>query len=99
MKNSELKRLLEQFVNLPSETEWLEFKVDNSNPEMIGEKISALANGATLRNKSHGYLVFGVKDNTHEIIGTNFNPKIRKKGNEELEHWIAQRLSPKIDLR
>lgn len=98
MKNTELKILLEQFVNLPSETEWLEFKVDNSNPEMIGEKISALSNGAALRNKSHGYLVFGIKDDTHEIVGTNFNPKVNKKGNEELEHWIAQRLSPKIDF-
>lgn len=42
MKNIELRILLEQFINLPKETEWIEFKADNSNPEMIGETISAL---------------------------------------------------------
>ncbi len=91
--------LLKKLVELPSETEWLEFKVDNSNPDMIGEKISALSNGATLRNKPFGYLIFGVEDETHDIIGTTFSPFSSKKGNEELEHWIAQRLSPKIDFQ
>jgi hypothetical protein len=30
----------------PNETEWLEFKHDNDNPEMIGKYISALSNSA-----------------------------------------------------
>jgi len=29
----------------------MDFKIDNSSPEMIGEKISALSNGITFRNK------------------------------------------------
>jgi len=57
--------LFEKLVQLPTETEWLEFKVDYSNPEMIGEKITALSNGAALRNKPFGYLIFGVEDETH----------------------------------
>jgi ATP-dependent DNA helicase RecG len=91
--------LFEKLVQLPTETEWLEFKVDNSGPEMIGGKISALSNGATLKNKPYGYLIFGVEDETHKIIGTSFNPVLTKRGNEELEHWIAQRLSPRIDFQ
>lgn len=91
--------ILEQLISFPTETGWIEFKVDNSSPEMIGEKISALSNSAALRNKPFGYLVFGVEDKTHQIVGTSFNPLTTKKGNEELEHWIAQRLSPKIDFR
>ncbi len=99
MQNSDFKILLEELTKLPTETEWLEFKVDNSNPEMIGQKISALSNSASLRNKTHGYLIYGVKDDTHDIVGTNFNPLTTKKGNEELEHWIIQRLNPRIDFK
>ena len=99
MQNSDFKTLLNELIKLPTETEWLEFKINNSNPEMIGQKISALSNGATLRNKTHGYLIFGVKDDTHEVVGTNFNPLTTKKGNEELEHWIIQRLNPRIDFK
>ncbi len=98
MENKRLNTLLEDLIQHSKETEWLEFKVDNANPEMIGEKISALSNGASLKNKPFGYIVFGVEDNTHEIVGTNFNPLTTKKGNEELENWIAQRLSPRIDF-
>ena len=98
MNTKRMDILLEDLIKYPKETEWIEFKVNNSNPEMIGENISALANGASLKDKPFGYLVFGVEDNTHEIIGTNFNPLIIKKGNEEFENWIAQRLSPRIDF-
>ena len=81
----------------PTEQEWLEFKHNFHSPEEIGKRISALANGACLAGKKFGYLVFGVEDGTHEIVGTSFSPKTKKaKGNEDLEHWLVSRLSPKI---
>ena len=81
----------------PSEQEWLEFKHNFHSPDEIGKRISALANGACLAGKKFGYLVFGVEDGTHEIVGTSFSPKTKKaKGNEDLEHWLVSRLSPKI---
>lgn len=46
-------------VKLPRETEWVEFKVDNSEPESIGEYISALSNGAALNGETSAYLVLG----------------------------------------
>ena len=38
--------LLHELRQLPKETEWVEFKCNNANPEEIGEYISALANSA-----------------------------------------------------
>ena len=32
-------------------------------------------------------------------MGTLFNPLKEKVGNEELEHWLTQRLNPRIDFR
>ena len=50
MKN--LERLVETLVRLPNETPWLEFKHNNYIPEMIGERISGLANAATLDDRT-----------------------------------------------
>ncbi|MBE0405906.1 RNA-binding domain-containing protein [Psychrobacter sp. AOP22-C1-22] len=81
----------------PTEQEWLEFKHNFHSPDEIGKRISALANGACLAGKKFGYLVFGVEDGTHNIVGTSFSPRTKKaKGNEDLEHWLISRISPKI---
>ena len=97
MCDLELHNLIEQLVNQPKENEWVEFKLNFHSIEEIGESLSALSNGACINNKVHGYLVFGVRDADQTIEGTSFRPKHHKKGNEELEHWIAQRLNPKVD--
>ncbi|MEY4937801.1 MAG: hypothetical protein RIS64_4160 [Bacteroidota bacterium] len=93
-----LKELLNDLVKQASESEWLEFKLNYHSAEEIGERLSALSNGACLHNQPYGYLVFGVEDKTHRIVGTTFKPKIQKKGGEDLEHWLANRLNPKIDF-
>ncbi len=92
-------KTLDWLLKQPAECEWVEFKHNNHNPEEIGERISALANGACLLNQPFGYLVFGVANDTHEVLGTTFSPSTYKKGNELIEHWLMQRLSPKIDFR
>lgn len=100
MRDEELIKLLDELRALPKETEWVEFKVDKYKPfEVIGEYISALSNSACLHNKELGYLVFGVENEAHEVIGTTFKPKQEKVGNEELENWLARQLSPHIDFR
>lgn len=81
------------------ETEWIEFEVNNSNPQRIGEYISALANSAALYQKIHAYMVWGVKNGTHEIVGTNFTPLTIKKGNEPLRSWLLRLLRPSTDFR
>jgi len=98
MNEKELNILLKELVREPHETEWLEFKANFHSPEEIGERLSALSNGACLKNKKFGYLVFGVKDVTHQILGTAFKAKSHKKGKEDLEHWLLNRLRPRIDI-
>jgi len=91
--------LLNELRKLPRETEWVEFKHNNDNPEEIGEYLSALANSAALLGKVHAYLVWGVDDDTHEAIATTFDASKAKVGGEELESWLLRLLSPKINFR
>ncbi len=91
--------ILQELRKLPTETEWLEFKHNNDNPEDIGEYLSALANSAALAGKVNAYLVWGVDNRTHDIIGTSFRPSLCKIGNEELENWLLRLLAPKINFR
>ncbi len=99
MKEAELTRLLRSLLNLPNETEWLEFKVNNSDPEKIGEYLSALANSAALHQQDRAYLLWGVDDSTHQVLGTSFQPHAAKVGNEALENWLTRLLIPDLDFR
>lgn len=99
MTEQQLIELITELVKQPQESEWVEFKQNYHSAEEIGERISALSNGACIHNQAFGYLIFGVEDKTHIITGTTFKAKSTKKGNEELEHWLAQRLDPRIDFR
>lgn len=98
MKKQQLIELLNQLVTQPHESEWVEFKLNFHSEQEIGERISALSNGACIHNQPFGYLVFGIEDKTQIIIGTTFKAKAAKKGNENLEHWLATRLNPRIDF-
>lgn len=91
--------LVRELCKLPTETEWVEFKVDNSHPQEIGEYISALANAAALAGKAAGYLLWGVRDADHHVVGTAFDPERERKGGEQLESWLLRLLSPRIDFR
>ena len=94
-----LTGLVRELVQLPSEAEWVEFKRGNDEPREIGEYISALSNSAALLGKPSAYIVWGVEDSSHEIVGTTFNARTAKVGNEQLENWLLRLLDPKIDFR
>jgi len=91
--------VLSELIALPKETEWVEFKHNNSNPKEIGEYISALSNSATLCGKTNAYLIWGISDKDNAIVGTTFKPKQERIGNEELENWLLQHLNPKIHFQ
>ena len=88
--------LVRQLCTLPHETEWVEFKESYAQPEQVGEYVSAMANAAALHEKPHGYLLWGVRNGTHELVGTRFVPGSAKKGNELLEPWLARSLRPQV---
>lgn len=98
LPNQNLVSLVRELCKLPRETEWVEFKENNANPQAIGEYMSALANSATLAGKARAYLVWGVEDTNHAIVGTHFSPSRAKKGNEELENWLVRLLEPRINF-
>jgi predicted HTH transcriptional regulator len=99
MTSERLRKLLDELLKQPKESEWVEFKLNFHSPEEIGERISALANGACLHDQEYGYLVYGIADDGHGIDGTTFKARSHKKGKEDLEHWLIQRLSPRLDFR
>lgn len=95
-----LAGLVSNLRQLPRETEWVEFKVDQATePQQIGEYISALANGAALNGKPLAYLLWGIADGSHAVVGTKFMPADAKQGNEPLENWLRRSLMPSIDFR
>ncbi len=98
MTEQELHKIIDRLLKLPKECEWVEFKMNLKTEEEIGKYISALSNGACLQSEPHGYLVFGINDVTLQPEGTSFNASMYKVGNEELEHWLLQRLSPRIEI-
>lgn len=91
--------LINELRKLPVETEWVEFKVNNDEPHMIGEYLSAISNSAALHERETGYVLYGIHNTTHEIVGSEFYPKLVKVGNEELENWLLTQLTPRIDFR
>lgn len=97
MTNPELIELIDELRALPKENEWVEFKTGNvTTNDKLGQYISGLSNAACIANQSFAYLVFGINDENHQVVGTNFNFKNRKEGNEEVELWIRRFLSPSI---
>lgn len=95
-----LRKLIDTLLKEPREAEWLEFKENNDQPQLIGEYLSALSNSACLHDRSHGYLVYGIQNKTHEVKGTSFKPHATKgKGDEDLEPWLARLLAPRVDFR
>lgn len=100
MTPEKLNEKLVELIALPRETEWLEFKYNNDEPQMIGEYLSAISNAAALEDLPYGYIVWGIENGTQNIIGTTFEPRKQKaKGNEDLEPWLRYRLAPRIDFQ
>ena len=95
-----LTNLVDNLRRLPSETEWVEFKVNQATePQSIGEYTSALANGAALNGKESAYMLWGIENGSHAVVGTEFNPDTVKQGNEPLDNWLRRGLTPRIDFR
>lgn len=97
MNTAELTALLDRLRAEPRETEWLEFKANRYEPQVLGEYLSALANAACLAGKPRGYLVFGIEDGSHAAVGTGFDPHTEKgKGEQLLPLWLSLGLRPNV---
>lgn len=96
MSEARTLALVDELLTLPAETSWVEFKENNTDAEMIGKRISALANSARLADKPFAYMLWGIRDTDHMAIGTHFEPSTQKQSNQPLELWLSQRLQPAV---
>lgn len=90
--------LVRKMIQYTSEQPWLEFKKNNCDPNMIGEDISALANAAAYYDRPNAYLIWGIEDGTHNVVGTTFDPYTKKQGNQSLEIWLRTLLSDNAEF-
>jgi ATP-dependent DNA helicase RecG len=91
--------LFNWLLGIQNEVEWLEFKMDNSNPHRIGEYVSSLSNSAAYFGRPSGYLIWGIEDTTMERKGTLFKPNKEKVGNESFENWLLRKTTPRIQVK
>lgn len=95
------KNLLD-LIRTHEESEIIEYKENNANPDRIGKYISALGNGALMTHAPCAYLIWGVKDVTKEIVGTTFNPELAKasgKNKMPLITFLDKFVDPRLSLK
>lgn len=70
---------------------------DSFSTSDIGKYFSALSNEANLRERDAGWLVFGVRNKTREVVGTDYRRERERL--HGLKHQIAQNTDPTVTFR
>lgn len=98
MNPTALRAILESLRSLPREQAVVEFKSNFAEPEKIGAYLSGLANTAALQGRDRAWLVWGVEDGSHRVLGTVFDPFGQKIGNQSLQMWLQVMTQPRADF-
>lgn len=88
--------LLNSLRELPRETGWVEFKENQFNHRTVASYVSGLANAAMLEGKETAFMVWGIADGSHDIVGTSIDIEAEKVGAESFLAWLQKMLSPRI---
>lgn len=96
MTGARLFALINDLRALSAEQSYVEFKQNNADPAMIGKLISALSNAARMADQAFAYVLWGVHDADHSVMGTTFDPAAQTQERQPFEHWLAQRLQPDV---
>lgn len=98
MTQEEIKKVFNQLVSMPAETEVVEFKEAKNTYDFtkLGKYFSALSNEANLKGLNCAWLVFGVVDKTHKIVGSNYRPI--RKDLDHLKGEIANKTTNRISF-
>lgn len=96
MTDKELTVILDNLCRLPAETEVVEFKEAKNTYhfDKIGKYFSALSNEANLKGKPCAWLVFGVENRHHAIVGSSFRSS--RKDLDSLKGEIAAKTTNRI---
>ena len=90
-----IQSTVRELCSYENEQEWFEFKENWFQPEALGEYISALSNAAAFHSRPYAFLVWGVTNDTHKIVGTDFN-QYRDYHSEPYQAYLARHLSPSV---
>lgn len=98
MTEIQLKEILNNLRKLDSENEIVEFKEAKNTYDFskLGKYFSAISNEANLKGKSFGWLVFGIKDNDHSIVNTQYRSE--RKDLDRLKGEIANKTTNRISF-
>src|SRR5690606_16384896 len=96
IKQPELKQILKNLRSLSAENEIVEFKEAKTSFDFqkLGKYFSALSNEANLKGKACGWLVFGVENKKHQIVGTRF--RSQRRDLDSLKSEIANKTTNRI---
>jgi len=94
---AEAEAKLAELLAMPAETEWLEFKKADTDFNELGRYFSALSNEANLKSQPFGWLVFGVEDRTHRVVGTQYKPT--RPSLDALKKSIADQTNNRITFQ
>jgi ATP-dependent DNA helicase RecG len=96
MTASELTLILDTIRGLPEETEVVEFKEakEGFHFDKIGKYFSALSNEANLKGNPHAWLVFGIENKRHGIVGSRYRSS--RKHLDSLKGEIANKTTNRI---
>ena len=98
MSEQELNKILLDAITLPAETEIVEFKEAKNSYDFdkIGKYFSALSNEANLKGRSCAWLIFGVENNTHQIVGSHY--RVNRKDLDSLKKEIGDKTTQNISF-
>lgn len=91
--------LLAKLRAMPAESDWVEFKRSKFDHESAGKYVSGLANAAMFNQEQYAYMVWGVADGTHEVVGTTVRLATETVGAESFLLWLNKYVRPKINIR
>ena len=64
--------IISECLAYEGEREWFEFKENWFEKDQLGEYISSLSNSAAILGKECAYMIWGITDLDHKIVGTSF---------------------------
>ncbi|MGE4433346.1 MAG: RNA-binding domain-containing protein [Bacteroidales bacterium] len=96
MEEIDLSQILQLLRSLNAENEIVEFKEAKTGYDFnkLGKYFSALSNEANLKGKPFAWLVFGIENNKHAIVGSQF--RLQRKDLDSLKSEIANKTTNRI---
>lgn len=96
MTELELQNILTRLRKLTAENEVVEFKEAKNTYDFgkLGKYFSALSNEANLKGKPHAWLVFGIENKQHKIVGSQY--RSTRRDLDSLKSEIANKTTNRI---